>query len=106
MVTNRDLVRAAANEKVEILFYKAIEKDGKQLLKPLSNISTSISLKMVRAILDDTIIHSFYETLSKNLIDRGVEPGTKVQLRAKFSPNHSIIDPQLTGTRVLCEVKV
>lgn len=105
MVTNRKLMRDIASEKVDVLFYQVVEKDGKKMLRPL-DFDTSISLKMVRAILDDTIVSAFYDTLSRNLLERGVNPGTTVQLRAKFRPNHAMIDPQLTGTRVLCEVKV
>jgi hypothetical protein len=105
MVTNRKLMREIAAEKVTILFYTLIEKNGKRMLKPLA-FDTQISLKMVRAILDNTIISSFYDTLSRNLEDRGVPPGSTIQLRAKFSPNHAMIDPQLTGTIVLCEVKI
>jgi hypothetical protein len=105
MVTNRRMMREIAAEKVTILFYSVFEKSGKRMLKPLG-FDTEISLKMVRAILDNTIISSFYDTLSRNLEERGVASGSKVQLRAKFSPNHDIIDPQLTGTIVLCEVVV
>lgn len=75
------------------------------MLKPI-DIKTKISLKMVRAILDNTIISGFYSTLSRNLIERGVKEGSLVQLRAKFSPEHAMIDPQLSGTKILCEVNV
>ncbi|HSB47589.1 MAG TPA: hypothetical protein VLD37_06255 [Candidatus Bilamarchaeum sp.] len=105
MVNNRKLMREIAAEKVTVLFYEIDEKSGKRMLRPLK-FDTQISLKMVRAILDNTIISSFYDTLSKNLEERGVSPGSTIQLRARFSPNHSMIDPQLTGTVVLCEVKV
>lgn len=105
MVSSRRLMREIASEKVRVLFYQVAEKDGKKMLRPL-DFDTSVPLKMVRAILDDTIISNFYDTLSRNLRERGVEPGTVVQLRAKFSENHSMIDPQLAGTKVLCEVKV
>src|SRR5271157_6336962 len=105
MVSNRQLRRDLASEMVDILFYNVIQKDGKRMLKPLA-IETKISLMMVRAILDNTIISTFYDTLSRNLQERGVKEGSVVQLRAKFSSNHSMIDPQLTGTRILCEVKV
>ena len=84
MVSRRSLDRNLALEKVDVLFYKVIEKDGKRMLKPLK-LDTKVSLKLVRAIADNTIITSFYDTLSKNLRERGVAPGTKVQLRAKFS---------------------
>jgi len=63
-------------------------------------------LKLVRAIADDTVIPTFYETLKQNLLDRGVVPGSKVQLRAKFNEKHAMLDPVFTGTRVLCEVTV
>jgi hypothetical protein len=105
MVSIRDLDRKASQESVDLLFYKVIEKDGKRMLKPL-DINTSISLKLTRAIADQTVVDRFYETLSKNLREKGVEPGTRVQLRAKFSPNHELIDPALKGIRVLCEVDV
>jgi hypothetical protein len=105
MVNAKKLGREIAGEKVDILFYLVIEKEGKRMLKPLG-FDTKISLGLVRAILDDTVIRSFYSTLSRNLIERGVEAGSTVQLRARFSPNHSMVDPQLTGTRVLCEVTI
>ncbi|MFN7991689.1 MAG: hypothetical protein U0R44_06035 [Candidatus Micrarchaeia archaeon] len=104
-MSRRDLNRNLASEKVAIIFYKVIEKGDARMLKPLS-MDTSISLKMVRAILDNTIIPAFYSTLSKNLVERGVAPGTRVQLRARFSPEHSMLDPQLVGTKVLCEVTI
>ncbi len=105
MVSSRQINKNLAQEKVDILFYEVILKDSKKMLKPLK-FDTKISLKMVRAILDDTIISNFYDTLSKNLLERGVKKGSKIQLRAKFSADHAIIDPQLTGTIVLCEVTV
>ncbi len=103
MVSTRNLNRSLASEKVDILFYLVIEKDGSRMLKPLK-FETKIPLMMARAILDDTIIRSFYETLSRNLRERGVKEGSKVQLRARFSPEHAMLDPQLNGTKVLCEV--
>ncbi len=103
MVSTRDLNKSIASEKVDIIFYLVIEKEGQRMLKPLK-FDTSISLKMVRAILDDTIIPSFYETLRRNLRERGVSEGSKVQLRARFTPAHAMLDPQLSGTKVLCEV--
>lgn len=105
MVTNRKLMREIAAEKVTILFYSVSDKAGRRMLKPLG-FDTQISLKMVRAILDNTIVSAFYDTLSRNLQERGIPEGSLVQLRAKFSPNHSMIDEQLKGTVVLCEVKV
>ena len=105
MVSRKNLDRNLASEKVDILFYQVIVKGDQRMLKPLG-FETKISLKMVRAILDNTIISNFYSTLSKNLLERGVVPGSTVQLRAKFSPNHIMVDPQLTGTRILCEVMV
>jgi len=104
-MVSRNLDRAAATEKVDILFYLVIEKKGKRMLKPLK-MDTQVSLKLVRAVLDDTIVQSFYSTLSENLRERGVAPGSRVQLRAKFSPSHEMIDPALKGTVVLCEVEV
>jgi len=105
MVSSRSLKKSIASEKVDVLFYLVMEKQGKRMLKPLG-FDTSISLKLVRAILDDTVIPNFYDTLSKNLLDRGVASGSRVQLRAKFRPSHLMVDPQLTGTKVLCEVRV
>ena len=105
MVSRKKLDRTAANEPVDLLFYKIIEKDGKRMLKPLK-IETKVPLKLVRAIADNTIVPTFYATLAKNLQERGVEEGTRVQLRARFSPNHELIDPVLKGIRVLCEVDV
>ncbi len=105
MVSRKKLDRSAATEPVDLVFYLIIEKEGRRMLKPLK-LDTKVPLKLVRAIADDTIVSSFYSTLVKNLIERGVEPGSKVQLRAKFSPTHELIDPALKGTRVLCEVDV
>lgn len=105
MVNTRGLNRNLASEKVDILFYLVVENEGRRMLRPLG-FDTKISLKMVRAILDQTIIRSFYETLSRNLRERGVSPGSRVQLRAKFSQEHAMLDPQLSGTRILCEVDV
>jgi hypothetical protein len=105
MVSRRKLDRSLASERVPLLFYKVIEKSGKQMLKPLK-LETSVPLKLVRAISDNTIIPSFYETLAKDLAKRGVEEGTKVQVRAKFSESHEMLDPALKGTRILCEVEV
>ena len=94
-----------ASEKVDLLFYRIIEKDGKRMLKPLK-LKTKVPLKLVRAIADNTIISVFYETLANDLRARGVEPGSKVQVRAKFSSSHEMLDPALKGTRILCEVDV
>ncbi|MBI5227827.1 hypothetical protein HY988_04540 [Candidatus Micrarchaeota archaeon] len=105
MVSTRSLNRTLALEKVDILFYQVIEKSGKKMLKPMK-IDTQVSIKMIRAILDNTIIPTFYETLSKNLEERGVKPGTRVQLRAKFNASHALVDPVLSGTKILCEVTV
>lgn len=105
MVSRRSMERSAAAEEVEIIFYQVIEKDDKKILKPLK-FGTKVSLKLVRSITDKTVISNFYETLSKNLMERGIEKGTKVQLRAKFSKNHEIVDPSLKGTIILCEVVV
>ncbi len=106
MVNLRRLERqAAASERVELLFYKIIEKGRKRMLKPL-NIKTQIPLIIVKAILDDTITDKFYEKLSKDLIERGIEKGTMVQLRANFSKSNAAIDSAYKGTHVLCEVKV
>jgi len=105
MVSRRNIDRSLANEKVDLIFYQIIEKGGKRMLKPLK-LDTKVSLKLVRAIADDTVIPSFYDTLAKNLRERGVAPGSKIQLRAKFNSVHEMVDPVLKGTRVLCEVDV
>ena len=97
--------KALANEKVQLLFYLIVVKKGQKLLKPLK-FDTKISLKLVRAIADDTVIPTFYDTLRRNLQERGVAEGSKVQLRAKFNEKHAMLDPVFTGTRVLCEVTV
>jgi hypothetical protein len=105
MVSRRNLDKSLASERVDLLFYKVIEKDGKRMLKPIK-LETSVPLKLVRAITDDTIIPGFYDQLSKDLQKRGVEEGTKVQVRAKFNETHEMLDPALKGTKVLCEVDV
>jgi hypothetical protein len=105
-VNRRNLDRNLALEKVELLFYEVLEKDGKRMLKPLKLENILVPLKLVRAIADNTIIDSFYSTLSKDLQVRGVAPGTKIQLRAKFSETHEMLDPTLKGTKVLCEMTV
>ena len=105
MVSRRELNRSMAAEKVDLIFYLVIEKEGKKMLKPLK-LDTKISIKLIRAILDDTVIPTFYDTLSKNLQERGVVAGSKVQLRAVFSPSHKLIDPVLSGTKIVCEVTV
>jgi hypothetical protein len=105
MVSRKNLDKSLASERVDLLFYKVIEKSGKRMLKPLK-LESKVPLKLVRAIADNTIIPSFYETLSKDLATRGVEEGTKVQVRAKFSESHEMLDPALKGTKILCEVDV
>jgi len=105
MVSRKNLDKQLANEPVDLIFYLIIEKEGKRMLKPLK-LDTQVPLKLVRAIADDTIVPSFYATLAKNLIERGVDPGSKVQLRAKFGPSHELVDPVLKGTKILCEVDV
>jgi hypothetical protein len=105
MISRRNLDRSLASERVDLMFYLVIEKSGKRMLKPLK-LDTKVPLKLVRAIADDTIIPSFYETLSRDLRDRGVEPGSKVQVRAKFNQSHEMLDPALKGVKVLCEVNV
>ncbi|MFH1394126.1 MAG: hypothetical protein ABIH29_04565 [Candidatus Micrarchaeota archaeon] len=105
MVSRRNLDRSLASEEVDLLFYLIIEKGGKRMLKPLK-IDSKVPLKLIRAIADDAIVPSFYDTLARNLRERGVASGSRVQLRAKFSPNHEMVDPSLKGTRILCEVDV
>jgi hypothetical protein len=105
MVRRKNIDKGLANEPVDLLFYKIIEKGEKRMLKPLK-LESKVPLRMVRAISDDTIVPEFYAQLSRDLISRGVEEGTKVQLRAKFSDAHEMLDPELKGTRVLCEVEV
>jgi hypothetical protein len=105
MVSKRSLERSAANESVDLLFYLVIEKNGKKMLKPLK-FDSQVPLKLVRAISDNTVLPSFYTKLAKDLIERDVAPGSKVQLRAKFHPSHEMIDPVLKGVRILCEIDV
>ncbi|MBI5223707.1 hypothetical protein HY990_04765 [Candidatus Micrarchaeota archaeon] len=105
MIRSRDVERNLARTPVEILFYLASEKDGKRLLKPLS-FKGSLNLAVIRAILENTIASNFYDTLSKDLLNKGVAPGSTVQLRAKFSTAHSLYDTQLTGTKIVCEIKI
>ncbi len=105
MVYKRNLERSAAGEKADLLFYRVIEKDGNRMLKPL-DINTKVSLKLVRAIADNTVVPTFFKTLSINLKEKGIEPGTKVQLRVRFDPVHELVDPSLKGIKVLCEVEV
>src|SRR3989338_172112 len=106
MVNLRRMERqAVANERVELLFYKVLEKNGKRMLKPL-DIKTSVPIAIIKAVLDNTIIETFYERLAKDLQTRGVEPGTTVQLRAKFSKSNTAVDSALKGVHILCEVKL
>jgi len=105
MVSRRALDRNLAQEPVVILFYSVIEKGGNRMLKPLK-LDAKIPLKLVRAIADNTIVPRFFETLAEDLRKRGVAPGTKVQMRAKFGLVHEMVDPVLKGVRVLCEIDV
>ena len=105
MVNYKRLNRTIASEKVDLIFYLVISKNGKRMLKPLG-LNTKISLALVKAILDNTVIDSFYDTLSKDLINRGVAPGSRVQLRAKFNETHTMMNSALKGVKVLCEVNV
>jgi hypothetical protein len=105
MALRRNLDRNLALEKVDLVFYLVMERDGKKMLKPLK-LDTRVPLKLVRAIADDTIIPAFYTQLVKDLRSRGVPEGSKVQVRAKFGPAHEMLDPVLKGVRVLCEVDV
>ena len=75
------------------------------MLKPLK-FDAKVPLKLVRAISDNTVLPGFYEKLARDLQEKGVAPGSKVQLRAKFSPNHEILDSELKGIKILCEVEV
>ncbi|MBN1169966.1 hypothetical protein JXA56_02995 [Candidatus Micrarchaeota archaeon] len=105
MVSRRTIERLAATEQVDLLFYQIIEKKETRMLKPLK-INTKAPLKLVRAIADNTIILTFYDTLARDLRAKGVAPGSRIQVRAKFTSNHEIVDPVLKGTIVLCEVDV
>lgn len=105
MIKTRDIERNLAKEPVEILFYEAIEKEGKRMLKPLS-FKGALTLGIIRAVLDNTITSNFYETLSKDLIKKGVLSGSTIQLRAKFNENHTLYDAALKGTKVICEIKI
>jgi hypothetical protein len=105
MAYRRNLDKSLASEKVDIIFYLVMEKAGKRMLKPLK-LDTKVSLGVVRAIAADTVVPGFYVTLARNLLERGVPAGSKVQVRAKFGPAHEMLDPVLKGVRVLCEVDV
>jgi hypothetical protein len=105
MVSRRNLDRNLALEKVDLVFYLVIERDGKKLLKPLK-LDARVPLKLVRAIADDTVIQAFYTQLAKDLRSRGVQEGSRVQVRAKVSQAHEMLDPALKGVRVLCELDV
>ena len=105
MIGSRSLRKTLASDKVDLCFYIVSVREGRKLLKP-AGCDTKVSLKLVRAILDDTVIPTFYETLSGNLLDKGIPSGSKVQLRAKFTPSHAMLDPALSGTRVLCEILI
>ncbi len=105
MVSRKNLDRNLAQEKVDLIFYLVLERDGKKLLKPLK-LDTKVPLKLVRAIADDTVIPAFYTQLARDLRERGVESGSKIQVRAKFSASHEMLDPALKGVRVLCEIDV
>ncbi|MDO8553419.1 MAG: hypothetical protein Q7S22_01315 [Candidatus Micrarchaeota archaeon] len=97
---------AAANERVELLFYKVTVKDGDKIMKPLKIKKIEVPIAVVKAILASTIVEAFYERLSRDLLAEGVEAGTTVQMRAKFSASNTAYDPAFKGTHVLCEVKV
>ena len=105
MVSNRSLERSLSKEPAEIQFYLISEKEGKRLLKPIK-AKGSLPLGHIRAILDKTISPSFFRKLSEDLINKGVEAGSKVQLRAKFSQNHTLYDQQLKGTKIICELEI
>lgn len=106
MVNLRRLERnAIANERAELLFYKVVEKDGKRMLKPLA-MKTQVPLAIVKAVLENTIVDRFYETLSNDLKQRDIEDGTIVQLRVRFSRSNTLANPAYKGTRILCEVNV
>ena len=106
MVSRRRIERGeATSEKVELLFYKVIKKSGKKMMKPLQ-FKTKVPLAMVRAVLDNTIVMTFYNRLADDLRSRGVKEGTTVQLRARFSALHAEIHPDFHGTKILCEVTV
>jgi hypothetical protein len=77
MVSKRDIERTLAREPVDILFYIVVEKDGERILKPLK-YKGSLSLGLIRAILDNTITPSFYQTLSEDLTKKVEELTKKV----------------------------
>lgn len=97
---------AAANERVELLFYTIIEKNGKKMMKPIKLKKTEVPITVVKAILAGTIVEAFYERLARDLLAQGIDEGTTVQMRAKFSASNTAYDPAFKGTHVLCEVKV
>jgi hypothetical protein len=93
------------NERVELLFYEVITKGNRKMMKPI-DLNTTVPISVVKAILDNTIVDTFYERLENDMRARGVKPGTKVQLRAKFSKSNATFNPEFKGTVVLCEVVV
>ncbi len=105
MVNFSRLNKNLASEKVDIIFYQAIVRDGKRMLKKL-DFDTKISLGLVRAILDNTVVPDFYDTLRKNLRERGIAAGSTVQVRARFSESHEMAYPELKGTKILCEITI
>ena len=106
MVNLKRLEReAAGNERVELRFYTVTEKHGKKILKPLA-IKTSVPIAVVRAVMDKTIVGTFYQRLGSDLLERGVKSETTVQIRAAFSKSNFGVNPMFKGTVVLCEVKV
>ena len=106
MVSLRRLEKeAAGNERVELRFYTVTEKHGKKILKPLA-MKTSVPIAVVRAVMDKTIISTFYQRLGSDLLERGVKSETTVQIRAVFSKSNFGVNPMFKGTIVLCEVKV
>ncbi len=107
MVNLRRLEKGSvANERVQLAFYKVLEKNGKKMMKPLPELKTDVPIAIIKAVLDNTITESFYDRLARDLLARGIETGTTVQLRAVFSKSNAMVDPAFKGTHVLCEVKV
>ena len=106
MVNLRRMERQAIrNERVDLLFYKVVKKGEKGMLKPI-DLKSNVPFVVIKALLDNTTTDGFYEKLAADLLQRGVQTGTTVQLRAKFSKSNATIDPAYKGTRILCEVNI
>ena len=104
MVSLRRLEKEAAEMKEWNLGFILLPKNTGKILKPLA-MKTSVPIAVVRAVMDKTIISTFYQRLGSDLLERG-KIETTVQIRAVFSKSNFGVNPMFKGTIVLCEVKV